>query len=56
MGINLFANENWSGIIEENFSIEGVPSYFLIKNGKIIKPFCDSPLNIKDDIEFLTKN
>lgn len=49
-GINLFANKNWSHIIKKNFNISGVPTYFLIKNGKIVNPFCDSPKNIEDDI------
>lgn len=52
-GINLFANENWSTIIGQNFGIDALPAYFLVKNAKIVKPFCDSPLNIEDDFQLI---
>ncbi len=55
-GINLFANENWSKILTNKFGISGIPTYFLIKNGKVIKPYCDAPENIEDDIKILLKN
>ena len=52
-GINLFANEKWSTIIGQNFGIDALPAYFLVKNAKIVKPFCDSPLNIEDDLQLI---
>jgi len=55
-GINLFANENWSIILLDKFGISGIPTYFLIKDGKVIKPYCDSPENIEDDLKILLKN
>lgn len=50
-GINLFANENWSQIISQKYGISGVPAYFLIGNDIILKPYCDGPSNIEDDLE-----
>lgn len=55
-GINLFANENWSNILTNKFGISGIPTYFLIKEGKVIKPYCDSPENIEDDLKLLIKD
>lgn len=55
-GINLFANENWSTIIGQNFGIDALPAYFLVKNAKIVKPFCDSPLNIEDDFQLIMEH
>jgi len=52
-GINLFANKNWSDILKQKFQIESFPTHFLIKNNKIIKPFCDGPINILDDIKLI---
>jgi len=52
-GINLFANDNWSNILSNKFGISGIPTYFLMKNGKIIKPYCDAPENIEDDLNKL---
>lgn len=49
-GINLYANENWSRILTQSYHISGLPTYFLIDNGKTIKPYCDSPDKIDDDI------
>ncbi len=55
-GINLFANENWSNILINKFGVSGVPTYFLVQDGKVIKPYCDSPENIEDDLKVLLKN
>jgi len=49
-GINLFANDNWSKILIQRFGIREYPTYFLINKGKIIKPYCDYPDKISDDI------
>ena len=56
VGINLFANENWSTIIGQNFGIDALPAYFLVKDGIIVKPFCDSPLNIEDDFQLIMEH
>lgn len=55
-GINLFANENWSNILRKKFGISGIPKYFLIRDGKVIKPYCDAPENIEDDLKELLEN
>ncbi|MHA7111236.1 TlpA family protein disulfide reductase [Sunxiuqinia elliptica] len=52
-GVNLFANENWSKMLKQKYQVNQLPAYFLIQNGKIKKPFCDSPEYITDDIQFL---
>jgi len=49
-GINLFANKNWSDILIQKYNISEYPTYFLVKDGRIIKPYCDGPKNIEDDI------
>ncbi|WP_282040053.1 TlpA family protein disulfide reductase [Saccharicrinis aurantiacus] len=52
-GINLFANENWSNILKNRYSVNSFPTYFLFKDGVIVKPYCDSPENIRDELKEL---
>lgn len=49
-GINLFANKNWSDMLIQKYNLSEYPTYFLIQDGLIIKPYCDGPENIEDDI------
>ncbi len=49
-GINLFANKNWSDVLIQKYNLSEYPTYFLIQNGRIIKPYCDGPKNVENDI------
>ncbi|HED09679.1 MAG TPA: TlpA family protein disulfide reductase, partial [Caldithrix abyssi] len=43
-GLNLWANENWSGILGRNYDVTSFPRYVLIgEDGKIIDPYAKKP-------------
>ena len=43
-GLNLWANENWSGILGRNYDVISFPRYVLIgEDGKIIDPYAKKP-------------